>query len=164
VQEVSRMFDLMPWRRKQVEGSPVSKQLEFRREFDDLVNRFFGPEPWSMGRLFGQGFSPAIDIKETEDEFVVKAEMPGIDQKDLNVSLSGDVLTISGEKKEEKEEEGENIHRIERSFGSFSRSFNIPGEIQEDKIEAKYKEGILILKLPKSESTRKKAINIKVED
>lgn len=158
------MFDLMPWRRKQVEGSPVSKQLEFRREFDDLVNRFFGPEPWFMGRFFGQGFSPAIDIKETENEFVVKAEIPGIDQKDLSVSLSGDVLTISGEKKEEKEEKGENVHRVERSFGSFCRSFTLPGEIQEDKIEAKYKNGILTLTLPKAESSKRKPINIKVEE
>jgi HSP20 family protein len=156
------MFDLIPWRRKQDDVSPVGRQLEFRREFEDLVNRFFGPDPWFSSRLFGQGFSPAVDVKETETEFIVKAEMPGIDQEDLSVSLTGDVLTISGEKKEEKEEKGENLFRIERSFGSFSRSLTVPVEIQEDKIEAKYRDGVLTLRLPKAESTKKKSIDIKV--
>jgi len=158
------MFDLMPWRRKQDEPTAVGRQLEFRREYEDLVNRFFGPDPWFSSRLFGQGFSPAVDVKESETEFVIKAEIPGIAQEDLNVSLTGDVLTISGEKKEEKEEKGENLYRVERSFGSFSRSLKMPIEIQEDKIEANYKDGILTLKLPKAESTKKKSIDIKVGD
>ena len=158
------MFDLIPWRRKPEEGVPVGRNLEFRREFDDLVNRFFGPDPWFPTRFFGQGFTPAIDISETDTEVIVKAEIPGMDPKGLKVDLAGDVLTISGEKKEETESKGESHYRVERSFGSFSRSLRIPCEIQEDKVDAKFKEGVLSLRLPKVESTKKKSIQIKVGD
>lgn len=156
------MFDLIPWRRKSDEASPVNRQLEFRREFDDLVNRFFGPEPWFAGRFFGQTFTPAIDVSETETDFLVKAELPGIDQEDLKIELTGDVLTIQGEKKEEKEEKENNHYRLERSFGSFSRSFTLPGEVQADKIDAKFKDGVLSVRLPKSETSKKKSIKIDV--
>ncbi len=150
------MFELEPWRRR-VENAPAT----FRREFDDLMERFFGPErlDWFSSRAF----SPAVDVSESEHEIMVKAELPGIDQKDLEVSLSGDVLTIKGEKKEEKEEKGDNVHRIERSYGSFSRSFTLPCEVKMEEVEAKFKDGVLSLKLPKSEVSKKKAIPIKVE-
>ncbi len=150
------MFELEPWRRR-VENAPAT----FRREFDDLLQRFFGAErpDW----LSGRGFSPAVDISENDSEVLVKAELPGIDQKDIEVSLSGDVLTIKGEKREEKEEKGENIHRVERSYGSFSRAFTLPCEVKSEAVEAKFKDGVLSLKLPKSETSKKKSIKINVE-
>ncbi len=85
-----------------------------------------------------------------------------MEQKDLDVNLTGDVLTIKGEKKAEHEEKGDNFHRIERSYGSFSRSFALPCEVQQDKAEATYKNGVLSLRLPKSESCKKKAVKITV--
>jgi HSP20 family protein len=112
------MFDIYPWRRKRDELVPSTWEMDFRRDFDDFVHRFFGEEP---ARVFGQSFSPAIDIVEKDNEILITAEIPGIDQKDLEVDLAGGVLTIKGEKKEEREEKGENYHRVERSFGSFSR-------------------------------------------
>ena len=150
------MFELEPWRRR-VENAPAT----FRREFDDFVERFFGRERADW--LSSRAFSPVVDISETEHEIMIKAELPGIDQKDIDVSLSGDVLTIKGEKKEEKEEKRENVHRIERSYGSFSRSFTLPCEVKSDAVEAKFKDGVLSLKLPKSETAKKKSIAINVE-
>ena len=154
------MFDLIPWRRRG-EHVPVTAR-DFRREFDDLVERFFGSERFDW--LTSRTFSPAVDISETEHEVVVKAELPGIDQKDLDVSVSGGVLTIKGEKKEEKEEKSENVHRVERSYGIFSRSFSLPCEVKTENVEAKFKDGILSLKLPKSETSKKKSITITAPD
>jgi HSP20 family protein len=108
-------------------------------------------------------FLPSLDLAETKNEFVVKAEVPGMTPKDINISLAQGVLTIRGEKKQEKEEKEENYHFVERSYGSFSRSVRLPGEVQSDKIKAAYKDGILRVTLPKTEETKKKEVKIKVE-
>lgn len=157
------MRSLIPRRWKREESLPSVWPQDFRREFDDLVNRFFGEESLLPGKLFGRPFSPAVDVTENDREIVVKAELPGIDQENLKVDLANGVLTIRGEKKEEKEEKGDNIYRVERSFGSFSRSFRLPCEVQEDKAEAKYKDGILSLTLPKAETSKRTSIKVKVE-
>ena len=109
-------------------------------------------------------FGPAVDISESEHEILLKAELQRIDQKDLLVSLSGDVLTIKGEKREEKEEKGENVHRIERSYEQILLDPSpFPCEVKSEAVEAKFKDGVLSLKLPKSEASKKKAITINVE-
>lgn len=156
------MFDLIPWRRKERETAPITNPWLFQREFDDFVERFFGEEPLSTHGIFGRAFSPVVDIVENDNDIIVRAEIPGMEQKDLDVNLAGDVLTIKGEKKAEHEERGDNFHRIERSYGSFSRSFSLPCEVQTDKVEASYKSGVLSLKLPKSEGCKKKAVKITV--
>jgi HSP20 family protein len=156
------MFDLIPWRRKEEEGTAAGSPRLFQREFDDLVERFFGQEPVFSRSLFSRTFTPVVDIAETENDIMVIAEIPGMEQKDLDVNLTGDVLTIKGEKKAEHEEKGDNFHRIERSYGSFSLSFALPCEVQQDKAEATYKNGVLSLRLPKSESCKKKAVKITV--
>jgi HSP20 family protein len=156
------MFDLIPWRRKEEEGTPAGSPRTFQREFDDLVERFFGQEPVFSRSLFSRTFTPVVDIVENENDIIVKAEIPGMEQKDLDVNLAGDVLTIKGEKKAEHEERGDNFHRIERSYGSFSRSLALPCEVQQDKAEANYKNGVLSLRLPKSESCKKKAVKITI--
>jgi HSP20 family protein len=114
------------------------------------------------GRFMSRQFVPALDVSENDDEFVVKAELPGIDPKEVDINLTGDLLTIKGDKKDEKEEKGENFHTIERSYGSFSRSFQLPCDVQEDKIEAHYKDGVLDLRLPKAENAKRKSVKIKV--
>ncbi len=155
------MFELIPWRRRGTSDLPVTFG-RLRRDFDDLIERFFEPEgffgePWS-----GKKFMPAVDISEDENEIVVKAEIPGIDQKDLEIDLTGDVLTIKGEKKEEKREETKNVHRLERSYGYFTRSFGLPCEVESEKVEAKYKDGVLSLKLPKADACKRKSTKITV--
>ena len=92
---------------------------------------------------------------------MVKAEVPGMDAKDINISVTGDVLTIKGEKKSEREEKEENYHLVERSYGSFSRSMTLPAAVNLDKIEAKYDKGVLTVTCPKKEEVKPKAIEIK---
>lgn len=147
------MFEIMPL--------SARRELEaLRREMDRLWESFFGErtalEP-------SETWFPALDVTETKDNIVVKAELPGVDPKKVEISLSGNVLTIKGEKKQEKEEKEENYHLVERRYGSFLRSIRLPVEVQEDKIEASYKNGILKVVLPKSEKAKKKEIKIKVE-
>jgi HSP20 family protein len=105
-------------------------------------------------------WSPAVDIYETDSEIIVKAEIPGVDKKDIELSLEENVLTLKGERQFEKETKDENYHRIERAYGSFSRSFSIPAVVDEKKIEADYKEGVLTIRLPKTEKTKPKQIRI----
>jgi HSP20 family protein len=127
----------------------------------DIFDRFF--EDQRFPALFGEesAWVPAFDVMETEKEYVVKAELPGINVKDLEVTLSDGILTVKGEKTQEKEEKNENYHRVERSYGSFHRSFRIPEKILTDKVDAAYKNGILKLTIPKAEASEAKKIEIK---
>jgi HSP20 family protein len=128
---------------------------------DGLFGRFF--EDWDMPSLFDGNaeWAPAFDISENEKEYVITAELPGIDIKDVDITLSEGVLSVKGEKKHEKEDKGEDYHRIERRYGSFHRSFRMPGSIETDKVDANYKDGILKLTLPKAEGSQTKKIEVK---
>ena len=127
----------------------------------DLFDRFF--EDWNLPSVFSEEKSwvPAFDITENDNEYVVTAELPGIDPKDLDVTLSEGILTVKGEKKQEKEEKEKGYHRVERRFGSFQRSFRIPGKVEANKVDANYKDGILKLTLPKAEGSETKKIEVK---
>ncbi len=146
------MFELAPWR-------PISELSNLRKEMDRLWSEFF-----REGEIAAktESWVPAVDVSETKDAVIVKAEIPGMDPKDIDVSLSGDTLIIKGEKKEEKEEKDENFYRIEMRRGSFQRAVRIPVPVNKDKIEAKYEKGILKVKLPKTEETKPKQIEVKV--
>jgi HSP20 family protein len=128
---------------------------------DKLWDRFGGATPF--GKAFGETWLPSVDISETKDNFVVKAELPGLEAKDINVSISGDVLTIKGEKKTEEEEKDEHYHCVERYSGSFQRVFQLPSGVKTDMIEATFDKGVLRVTLPKVEEARKKEIDIKVK-
>ena len=105
---------------------------------------------------------PRVDVAETEDKVQVSAELPGIDPENVDVSIAHDVLTISGEKREEREEKKRDYHRIERSYGSFRRSVPLPTEVDTDKAEAHFKNGLLTITLPKTEKARaRKKITVK---
>ena len=146
--------ELTPWR-------PFGELSSLRREMDRLWENFFGERP--LTRMWAREWAPSLDVSETRDNFVVKAEVPGIDAKDIDISLTGDVLTIKGEKRQEKEEKEEDYHLVERSYGSFSRSVRLPAEVESNKIKASYKNGILNITLPKSEKVKAKEVKIKVE-
>jgi HSP20 family protein len=107
-------------------------------------------------------WTPSVDISETEGEYQIKAEIPDVKKEDVKVTLEDGVLTIQGERKHEKEEKGKKYHRIERSYGSFVRTFSLPDVIDEDKVKAEFKDGVLNLHLPKSEKAKPKAIDVKV--
>ncbi|MCA1961062.1 MAG: Hsp20/alpha crystallin family protein [Desulfomonile sp.] len=153
---------LVPWRRRESHITPGSALTEFRKEMDDLFNSFFGEIAPPMERFFGAGFAPDFDISESDKEVIVKGDLPGVNPSDVEISLTGNTLTIRGEKKEEKEERGENVYRMERRYGGFSRVFTLPCDVQEDKVEAGYKNGVLTVKLPKTESSMRKTIRIDV--
>ena len=105
-------------------------------------------------------WSPSVDVFETEESIVVKAEVPGVDPKEIELSLENNVLTLKGDRRFEKETKDENYHRIERSYGGFSRSFSIPALVEEAGIKADYKDGVLTIVLPKTQKTRPKQIQI----
>lgn len=147
-------FELTPWR-------PFSELTTLRDDMDRIWERFFGK--WPGMEPFRREWTPSLDVSETKNNIVVNVEAPGIDPKDIDISLTGDVLTIKGEKRQEKEEKDENYHRVERSYGVFARSVRLPHEVQSGKIEASYKNGILKITLPKSEEAKKKEIKITVE-
>ena len=147
-------MELMPWR-------PFGELGSIRSEMDRLWNKFLSETPFV--RKFKEEWSPSVDISQTKDKIVVKAELPGLDAKDVNVSISGDLLTIKGEKKKEAEEKDEHHHYMERYYGSFERSFQLPVNVKTDKIEATFDKGVLKVTLPKTEEAKKKEIEIKVK-
>ncbi len=148
-------WELAPWR-------PFRELERMRREMDRIWDSFFERRPARVEEAAAE-WLPMLDVSETKNDYVVKAELPGIDPKDIDISLMDDVLTIKGEKKQEKEEKEENYHVIERCYGSFSRSVRLPGQVQSDKINATFKNGVLKVTLPKTEEAKKKEIKIKVE-
>jgi len=143
--------DLVPWKRgaknvlvrREEEVPFYSLEREVNRLFDDFFGSGFGLTP------FNGGFNPQVDMTENDQEIKVAAELPGLTEKDVEVSLANDMLTISGEKKAEKEDKGENYYRLERSYGSFQRTIPLPTEIEADKVDATFKNGVLQITLPK---------------
>ena len=107
-------------------------------------------------------WAPSVDVSETEGEYQIKAEIPDVKKEDVKVTLEDGVLTIQGQRKQEKEETGKKYHRVERSYGSFVRSFTLPDLVDEEKVKAEFKDGVLNLQLPKSEKAKPKAIEVKV--
>ena len=135
---------------------------DLRDEIDRVFDSFFGRYPAVPSEHEGY-FIPAIDVEETENEYIVKAELPGLSKEDIKISLRPDSITISGERKKEKEEKGKTYHRVEMLYGKFARTIQLPEEIQPDKAKAEYKNGILTVILPKSEKSKPKEIEIEIK-
>jgi HSP20 family protein len=135
----------------------------------DKVNRMFGDlgflprlQSEKDDAIFSGSWAPAVDIYENENEIVLKADLPDIETKDLDIRIEDNILYLRGERKFEKEVKEQNFHRVERAYGSFARSFALPNTIHADKINADYKNGVLKLTLPKREETKPKQIKINV--
>jgi HSP20 family protein len=126
----------------------------------DFVDNFFDESALSL-RNGRKALAPEFDISETDEHIVVKADLPGIDVKDLDIEVVDRVLTLKGNKKEEHEEKTERYHRVERRFGSFCRSILLPAEVDAEKVEAAYKDGVLTMTIAKSESAKPKKIEVK---
>ncbi len=154
---MTRMLDLVPYR-----GSLMGRDLlRDMRDVFDRFERLF--EDFELPTIFEERetWMPAFDIAENEKEYIVTAEVPGIDPKDIEITISNGVLTIKGEKKREEEDRGENYYYMERQYGAFQRSFRLPEEVNEDEIEATYKNGVLRLVIPKAHEGKVKRIEIK---
>ena len=139
------------------------------RELEEVSNR--------LNRIFGQSlarsesgqnmlavadWAPSVDISETDSEYLIKGEIPGVKKEDVKVTIQDGMLTIQGERKQEKEEKGKKFHRIERSYGSFVRSFRVPGDADENSVKAEFKDGMLNVTLAKSAKAKPKAIEVSV--
>jgi len=135
------------------------------REMDDLFSQFgrgFGRMAWPSEKS-EVVWSPAVDITENAKEYRVKAELPGVKKEDVKVNADNGVLTLTGERKYEKEDKDEKSHRIERFYGTFTRSFSVPDDVLADKIAAEFKDGILTVRLPKTDIRKAKVTAIKVQ-
>ena len=138
------------------------------RELEDMserLNRVFSrPALRTNGQenLTVADWIPTVDISETESEYTIKAELPEVKKEDVKVTVEDGVLTIQGERRQEKEEKGKRFHRVERSYGSFVRSFTLPEAVDNGGVKAEYKDGVLNLHLPKSEKVKPKSIEVKV--
>jgi HSP20 family protein len=135
-------------------------------EMSDRLNRVFG-RPQSRtdsGRetMTVSDWTPTVDISETDREYLIKMELPEVKKEDVKVTVEDGVLTIQGERRQEREEKGKKYHRVERSYGAFARRFSVPDEVEESKVSAEFRDGMLNLRLPKSEKAKPKAIEVKV--
>ena len=129
-----------------------------REEFETLWSQLVG-EPGE--RLFKGRMLPSLDLSETPNTIEVRMDVPGIKAEEIDVQLTNGVLTISGERKEEKEEKGKMFHRVERRYGSFSRSVTVPSAVAEDKVDAQYHDGVLTITLQKTEEAKSRKIKVK---
>lgn len=141
---------LFPWGR---EAFP-----SLREEMEDLLSRVWEDESegWFSGAL-----KPSVDLSETEKAVEVRMDLPGVKAKEIDIQINKNLLTVSGERKEEKEEKGKTYHRVERRTGNFSRSFTLPCAVAEDEVAAEYKDGILTITLPKTEEAQTRKIKVK---
>jgi len=143
---------MIPWR----ERFPATFS-RFENEVGDLMERFFDTEEdWALTR-----FTPALNLSEMENEYQMTVELPGMEREQVNVEIKDGNLWISGKKHEEKEEKEKTFHRIERRHGEFRRLIHLPGTVKEDKVEAKFTDGVLTITVPKSEEAKPKRIPVK---
>ena len=150
------MKGLIPWKKRNRE------MVNLRKDFDDFFDSFFSEPAFSIPKLFSEkSWFPNVDVSEGKRDIIVKAEIPGVDKEGIDISLDGRLLTICGEKKQEKEESDEHYHRVESSFGLYKRTIELPADVDESKVDAKYKNGVLKIKLKKAKEAETKKIKIK---
>lgn len=163
--------DLLPWKNDRLatvepgsdEDFFLTVQDRMNRLFDDFFTDPFGSFGLQTANETDNAFYPRLDISESDQDYKVVAEVPGMSEKDINVTLNDNILTISGKKELEREEKNRQYHRVERSYGSFRRDVELPSEVIPDKVEAKFKNGVLEIVLPKpaAEISKGKKITIK---
>jgi HSP20 family protein len=135
------------------------------RELEDEMNRTFGLVRWPEREtgLLEDAWTPSIDVYHDDGKLVIKADLPGLSKEDLDISVLDNRLTIKGERKKENEVKEENYHRIERMYGTFERTFELPATVDAGKIEAAYKDGVLELTLPEKPEAKPKQVTVKVK-
>ena len=159
--------ELLPWRKSEHEPARsehplVALHREMNRLFEDFFRGFELERFPALESMFG-GFSPRVNVVEDDKEVRVTAELPGVTEKDVEVTLTQNTLTIKGEKKEEHEEKGKSYYRAERAYGTFQRVIPLPAEVEQDKAEATFKNGVLTIRLPKTEAAREQRKRIEIK-
>jgi HSP20 family protein len=154
---------IIPWRSEKNAWQPFREVESLQNEVNKLFDFSLGRWPVrSMGLMEG-AWSPAVDVFESKDNIMVKADIPGMEKKDIDISVHGDTLAIKGEKKEEAESKEKDYVKTERFYGSFNRALTLPSEVDADKVKASYKDGVLEIILPKKEEAKPKQIKVDVE-
>jgi HSP20 family protein len=161
VNEMATRTELAPVKAREL--FPFEPFQTFRQRMNRVFEEAFGPLGAPGEEISLAGWTPSCDIYETDNEIVVKAELPEVKKEDVKVSIDGNTLEITGERKFAEETKRENYHRIERSYGQFMRSFTLPNSVDSTKIGAEFKEGILRVTLPKREGAKPKQIEVKVK-
>jgi HSP20 family protein len=142
---------------------PMRDFMTVQDEMNRMFDRFFSREPWEGDESMSTAeWSPTVDISENKDEYFVSAELPGMKKEDVQITYANNVLRIEGERRKEEEKQDTNYHRVERLYGKFCRTFQVPTQIQADKIAADFKNGILTVHLPKAEEAKPKEVQIKI--
>lgn len=132
----------------------------FHDEMDRLVDTFFNNRP--LATFDAESFAPPVDIEETPEAFVLRADLPGMSQKDVKVSLTGDQLTLRGERRRENEKREGAVHRTERVYGAFERTFTLTSPVKGEQVKATYRDGVLEVRVPKAEEARVREIEVQV--
>jgi len=140
-----------------VRWDPFREMNSLRDDMERLFDSAYGRYPRERSEI---SWAPPLDIEETKDAITVRAEIPGMKKEEIRIAISGDTLSISGERKHRAEEKGRTFHRIERSYGCFMRTLVLPSDVQGDKVKATYTDGILELNMPKSETAKVREISI----
>jgi HSP20 family protein len=149
----------------------LPRAQEMERWFDRMVEDFWRrpfpslmrPERWWPAEAGMMMRMPAVDVYEEKDDVVIKAETPGLSKEDISVQVTDSTMTIKGEKKREEEVKEDDYYRCERSFGSFTRAVNLPCDVKADQVKASFKNGVLEVRMPKTEEAKKKAITVKID-
>jgi len=144
-----------------VRWEPFRDLMTTQRDFDRLFREAFSPV-FGKVELSTRTWAPPVDIYETDENLVLKAELPGINPDSVEIRVEDNTLYLKGERKFEKEVKEQNYHRVERSYGTFTRTFSLPGSIDADRVAASYKDGVLTLTMPKKEEAKPKTIKINV--
>jgi HSP20 family protein len=145
-----------------VRWDPFRELEDMSDRLNRMISRPALPRTNGKETMVVADWVPSVDVSETDGDYQIKAEIPDVKKEDVKVTVEDGVLTIQGERKQEKEEKGKKYHRVERSYGSFVRSFTLPDLVDEEKVKAEFKDGVLNLHLPKSEKAKPKAIEVTV--
>jgi HSP20 family protein len=158
--------DLLPAAGRKSHSEDDQPFYSLQREMNSLFDDFFRGFELTPRGFYNTGFgsfTPSVDVTEAEKEFVIKAELPGVDEQDIEVTVTDDAVTIKGEKKEEKEEKGKNYYCMERSYGSFNRTIPLAAETDSGKAKAAFKNGVLNITIPKSETAKTKGTKVPIK-
>lgn len=161
--KVKNLLPVIGKKNKSEDDHPFySLQRQMNSLFDDFFRGFdIAPRGFAAGGL--GVFSPSIDVKESDKDFTIRAELPGVEEKDIEVTVTENAVTIKGEKKEEKEDKGKNYYYMERSYGSFNRVIPLDTEAESDKAEASFKNGVLNITIPKSQTAKAKGTKVPIK-
>ena len=147
-----------------VRWQPVRELSSLQNDMNRLFNTFFDTPTAGNGGSAQRRWIPAMDLVETDDHFVLKADLPGLTEQDVSIDVEGDVLTVSGERKAENEEKGDGYLRVERSYGAFRRSLTLPEGVEPDAVTASFERGVLEIRIPKPEQRKPRRVAIQVGD